>query len=440
MFKKTILLFIIFFISTTSFAYAESPLEINSPAGILMDSATGKVIYEKNPHMQMYPASITKILTAILALEHGNLNDLITASPDAVLTLPAGSSNIGILPGETLSLEDLLFGLMVASGNETANIIAEYVSGSYDDFIKLMNNKLIELGANNTNFVNPNGLHDDNHFTCAYDMAVITKYAMEMPKFREIVATDYYEIPPTNKYNKIRYLSNTHHLINRYRANSNYNYYYKPAIGVKTGFTSKSQHTLVSAANKNEFELIAVVLGANVEGVKINSYEDTINLFEYGFNNYSIQTLVNTNDIVDEANVLHAKNNLKPLLLAETNLKSLLDKNIDKNLIEKETYVNENIKAPVEKGDILGKAIYKYKGEILGEINLISDKNIERDIFLVIISSLLFLLNTIIVKIFLSLLTIYLITGLIVKNSRKKKRLAYKRSNVHYINRYREIR
>ncbi|NLY42595.1 MAG: D-alanyl-D-alanine carboxypeptidase, partial [Clostridiaceae bacterium] len=295
MYKKTaiiitIILCFTYYIPVLSYA-AEAP-EIDCPAAILIDSASGRILYERNMHQKMYPASITKIMTAVLALERGNLKDMVTASLDAVTSVGPGGSHIGILPGETLSLEDLLYGLMVASANDGANVIGEYISGSMDEFVNLMNQRAIELGAINTHFTNTNGMPDDEHVTTAYDMAMIAKHAMTIPKFREIVSTSYYEIEPTEKYKEKRYLSNTNHLINKYRATKSYNYYYEPAIGIKTGYTDQANYTLAGAARKNRIELITVVMGGKAVDGKLQIYEDTIKLLEYGFNNFSTQTIV----------------------------------------------------------------------------------------------------------------------------------------------------
>lgn len=438
--KIAIILLILFIVNILSLpVYAQTP-SINSPSAILIDSATGRILYEKNAHEKMYPASITKIMTAILALESNkNLNDIVTASSEAVLSIERGSSNIGILPGEQLTLEQLLYGLLVASANEGANIIAEYIAGSVDEFVKLMNKRAAELGAKNTHFVNANGLHDDDHYTTAYDMALIARHAMTIPKFRELVNTAYYEIPPTEKYKDTRYLSNTNQLINKYRGTK---YLYESAIGIKTGYTSKAQHTLTAAAKQNGLELIAVVMGAKLEGTKYYSYEDTINLFEYGFNNFSIQTVVKPGEFIEEVPVLEAKNNERVILQTEQPLEALLPNNIDKSAIEKQVYPLANIKAPISKGDVLGFVTFKYDNQELGRVNLIADRNIEQEPMVIVKNKALSILNSLWLKIPAALLGLLILFSIIMRilRSRRKSRYTFARDKrkVRYISKYRK--
>jgi len=427
--KKSIAVFILLFIFTI---YAILPVnaqepEINSPSAILIDASTGRILFEKNIHEKMYPASITKIMTAVLALEKGNLDDMVTASYNSVMSIDAGSSNIGLLPEEQLSLENLLYGLMVNSANEAANIIAEHISGSIDEFVNLMNQRAKELGAYNTHFVNTNGLHDDNHYTTAYDMTLIAKHAMTFPKFREIVQTIIYELPPTNKMKEIRYLSNTNLLINYYKSRK---YIYEPAIGIKTGYTSKAGHTLVAAAKKGDLELISVVMCAKLEGNKNYCYEDTIALFQYGFNDFSIQTVVKSNDVVHEVTVEEAKDNQHVLLLTEKSLSALLPDKVDKSLIVPTINLIDEIKAPVKKNVILGSVSYTYQNQLLGEVNLIADRDVESDPILVIKNRLIQFANKKWVKYTgMVILSLFLIRIAVLKLSPARKR-SYRRRKV----------
>jgi len=412
--------------------YAEAP-DIHSPSAILIDAASGRILFEKNIHEKMYPASITKIMTAILALENGSLEDMVTASYDAVMNIELGSSNIGILPDEQLSLKDLLYGLLITSGNECANIIAGHISGSIEEFVTLMNQRAQELGAKNTHFANTNGLHDDNHYTTAYDMSLIAKHAMTIPTFREIVKTVTYELPPTNKTNERRYLSNTNLLINYYKSKK---YLYQPAIGIKTGYTTKAGHTLVAAAKQGDMELISVVLGATLEGYTNYSYEDTRNLFKYGFSDFSIQTVVNSNDIVDEVIVKESKNNEHVLLLTQQSLSALLPKDIDKNAIVSQVTLNDTIKAPISKNDILGVISYTYNDQLIGQVNLVADRDVERDPFQVFKSKVIACLSVAWVRYILYALVFIIILrtlDVVLKANRKKRRRLRRVRNVKYM-------
>ena len=439
MHKKTIAIFaIIFFMQSIAFAaYAEESI-VESPTAILIDGSTGRILYEKNIHQRMYPASITKIMTAIIALENGNLKDIVTASSKAIQEVEPGSSHIGILPNEQFTLEQLLYALLIASANDGANIIAEHIAGSIDKFVELMNNRAIELGAGNTHFVNTHGYHDDNHYTTAYDVALIARHAMTIPKFKEIVSTATYEIPPTEKCNQIRYLSNTNHLINRYRATRAYNYFYPSATGIKTGYTSKAQHTLVSSAVEKDLKLIAVVMGAECIGNTYYSYKDTLNLFKYGFNNFSTQTIVKANDIIEEMQIKDAKDNEYAILLAEQDLKALLPKNLEKDKILIEIIPQKNISAPISKNDVLATAIYKYDGEVLGTINLISDRDVKIATMALIRNKTIAIVNVLWFKVLEGVFAILLITIVIlrIRKSIRKKRRNYTFARKSYLKYY----
>ena len=181
---------------------------IGSESAVLIDAASGQVLFQKNMNQKAYPASITKIMTGMLALEKGDLSQTVTMSEEAVFSIDRSSAHIALDVDEEITLEQALYALAIASANEAANGIAETVSGSVADFAKEMNQTAVEAGAQNTNFTNPNGLHDDNHYTTAYDMAKITAAALQNPKFAEIFGTEKYDIPPTNKQPETRYLLN----------------------------------------------------------------------------------------------------------------------------------------------------------------------------------------------------------------------------------------
>jgi len=251
--------------------------KIISQSAVLMDAKTGQVLYGKNIHMKLYPASITKILTILLGIENGRLQDKVTMSQEAVSSILQGSSHIALDIGEKISLEQALMAAMLPSANDASNGIAEHISGSISDFALLMNQRAREAGALNSNFVNPHGLHNDKHVSTAYDMAMITRTALQNDKFREIFGTVRYTIPPTNKQSESRDLWATHRMLTTNK------FAYKGVIGGKTGYTKEAQNTLVTVARRGERELIAVVMKSQNTGV----YTDTIALFDYGFNQFN---------------------------------------------------------------------------------------------------------------------------------------------------------
>ena len=257
----------------------EAP-DIVSTAAIVMDATTGQILYAKNSYERMYPASITKIMTALVALEQGDLSSVITMSETAIYGIEPDSNHIALSIGEQITLEQALYAVMLVSANEAALGVAEHIGGSVEGFAELMNQKADELGCINTNFVNPNGLHDANHYTCAYDMALITKAAMANEQLVEIVSSTFYEIPPTNMFEEPRELYQSNRLIRE-----GTEYYYEYCGGGKTGYTLAAQGTLACWAEKDGKKLIATTFEA---GSNADNYNDSIKLFDYYFDNYSV--------------------------------------------------------------------------------------------------------------------------------------------------------
>ena len=263
-----LLIIILTLISTQVFAFS-----VNSPYAILIDANTGRVIYEKNASDKTFPASTTKILSAILVLENCDLSEEVTASYAAVMSIPSGASHAEIRVGETFTVEDLLTASLIQSANDATNILAEYVGGSIDSFVSMMNTRAKELGLTNSNFVNPHGLHDSNHYSSASDLAKLYRYAScEMSNkdvFNEIVSTVRFKLPATSIYSHDTYFTNTNQLIVPNNSSSSKNYYYKYATGGKTGYTSQAKNCLVASATKDGVNLIAVVLGAIIPSLLV---------------------------------------------------------------------------------------------------------------------------------------------------------------------------
>lgn len=252
---------------------------VYAEAAIVMDASTGLILYEKNMNGAYYPASITKILSSLIIIENSSPGEVVTFSRDAVFNVELDSTRIGIDVGEQLTIQQCLYGILLESANEVTYAAAEHVAGSISAFSDMMNEKAKSLGALNSNFVNPHGLPDDNHYTTAYDMALITREAMKNETFRKITGTRTYQIPPTNKQVETRYLRNHHKFILK----NEYNY--DGSIGGKTGFTQKARYTLVTMAKRGDLELICVVLK---DDTSKHQYEDTSKLLDFGFNNFSI--------------------------------------------------------------------------------------------------------------------------------------------------------
>lgn len=251
--------------------------EINAEAAFLFEANTGVVLYAKNIHEHLYPASTTKLMTALLAAENCQMDEMVDFSYDAVFSLEPGSSNMGIDPGQSLPMNECLYGIMVASANEVANAIAEHISGSMDDFAKLMNKRADEMGLKDTHFTNANGLMDENHYTSAYDLAMIAKEAFNNENLTRIVNTSSHHFEATDTQPDDFYVRNKHKLING-------EIEYPGIRGGKTGYTSEAGETLVTCSENEGMKLICVVLKEESP----EQFNDTVKLFDYGFSNFSV--------------------------------------------------------------------------------------------------------------------------------------------------------
>ena len=369
--------------SVPSSSTANANLKIYSDAVIILENKTGKILYEKNSKQKMYPASTTKILTAILAIEKGNLQDKTRVSKSALAEMKSGYSSAYLVEGEELTIEQLLEVLLVHSANDASNVIAEYVSGSIPQFVNLMNNKLQELGCTNTHFVTTNGLHDDNHYTTAKDMAKIARYCMKNATFRKIVSMPRCIIPATNK-SQQRVYKNTNDLI----INTSI-YYYPGCIGIKTGFTSQAKNCLISACSKNGLQTIAVVLGSSItENRRSARYVDSKTLYDYAYANYAFSKIATSGTVQKTIQVKDGTKETKNLdLLLQDDITALVKNGINSNLTP-EIQLNDEISAPIAQNTILGKATYTIDGETYST-NLIASHNVEKDQKMIILLRIL---------------------------------------------------
>lgn len=357
----------------TSTDSTSSELTLTAESAILMDATTGKILYEKNSRTKQYPASITKLMTILLALEHGSLEDEITFSHDAVFSIEPGSAHIAIQEGEILTLEQVLYGIMLRSANECANAAAEYVDGSMEKFAEHMTARAKELGCENTNFVNANGLFDENHYTTAYDMALIAQELLKNETYRSMMSNTYYLIPPTNKQPEERPLHGQHQMLNE-----NSLYYYEPAEGGKTGYTVEAQNTLVTYAKQGDTELIAVVLKCN----GAQHYVDTKTLFEYGFANYQTVKAFSAADLTQNVAITETYKNktttLDTIAVAPaSDVYVTIPKNAAIENITKAVDCLESASVPVAVGDKLGTVVLSLNGEALATVDLTAQKEVK---------------------------------------------------------------
>lgn len=379
-FKRNLLfIFVLFVVIFTNLAYAVEP-QIASGAGILVESSTGKILYEKNAFEKMYPASTTKVMTAILTLENCDLEEKATVSHNAVYSLPVGYVNANLQKGEEMSVKDLLYALLVKSANDAAIVLAEHIGGSVEGFADMMNSKAKEIGCQNTHFVNPNGIHNNDHYSTAYDLYLIASYAMKNDTFRKYVTTTSYTLPATNLYPSTdRICTTTNDMI---RPKSKY--FNENIIGIKTGYTTEAKNCLISAASKNNIELIAVTLygGTNAEGLS-ERYVDTQALFDYGFDDFEFSNFVEQNSVITNIEIENASKDTKSLnLIAKDTLSAYINKDFDITSLEPEINLNENLVAPLSSGSVIGTATYtidniEYTTELLASHDVNKKFNIQ---------------------------------------------------------------
>lgn len=427
----TLIVTLIMIFTYTSSAFAEklAAPTLNAQSAIMIDMKTGKVIFEKSPNEKLYPASTTKILTAIIALEScEDLSEVVTASHAAIDPITLEDSHMGILVGEQLTIEQLIYGMLVYSANDAANVLAVRVAGSIDAFAQMMNEKAKSIGAVNSHFVNPHGFHDDDHYTTASDLATIARYAMTNEKFREVVSTARYIIEPTNKYTETRYLTSTNHLISKYRVAS---HYYAPAIGIKTGYTSKAGNCLVAAAEKDNTQLLTVVLKCTNSGTSSGTFVDTKALFEYGFSNYKYIDVAVNGNVVADSPVYVAKNDTRVAMTVQENVSALLPVDVDvATQVSADIQLNEKIQAPIKTGDALGTVSYSYNGDTLGQTALVAANDVDRNTFLWIFLGIWSFIKS---PIFIIAVIVIVIAALYIRN----RRINNRKRRRSYINKYR---
>lgn len=347
--KATFLLIFLFMVFS-----AETGFALSARSAIVMDAVSGRILFSHNAEERAGMASTTKIMTAITALENSELSSVVTASSAAS---SVEGSSMYLTSGEKLTLEDVLYGLMLVSGNDAATAVAEHVSGSVEKFAELMNRKALEIGAYNTNFTNPHGLSDKNHYTTAHDLALITAYGMKNPGFVKIVSTKTKKIPWQNHdYDRV--------LVNHNKFMSMYD----GCIGVKTGFTKATGRCLVTAVDKNNMRLICVTLNAP------DDWNDHKQLYDTVFSDYMPYKLKNKDEVVITGEL--KKGTAKNINLVCTEDVYIPIKDGEDKNIELVPEVFEDLQAPINKGDVLGKLKVNINGKGCGEFPLCAAENV----------------------------------------------------------------
>lgn len=401
-------------------------VELNSKNILLIEPASGEILFERKPDERVNPASLTKIMTALLIIERGNLDDVVTVKYSALADLHPLSSTANLLVGEEISLRDLLYCVLIASGNDACTVAAEHISGSVEAFVNDMNTRAAELGCENTHFGNPHGLTQENHYTSAHDIYLITLEALKHPLFMEICNTASITIPATNM-SEERYYYTTNHLISRLKLPD---YIYPYAKGIKTGHTTAAGYCLVSSAEKNGLLLVSVVLGAEAEEDtnRLMSFVDTKNLFEWGFDNFSYQTMITTKEPIKEVKIRLAEGTDYVVVTPSTSLEALLpnDFNPDDVVRTVTIYDEDDIIAPITRGQKLGELTLTYMGKEYETLSLVALNSVSRDQTLYYMDQVKTFLAQKWVRYliigFIAFIVIYIIVVIIYNSRRKRSR------------------
>lgn len=365
--------------------------EVKAKAALLVNISTGGedvVYYEKSARDRVYPASITKVMTALLVLEAVDRGDLsldqpITAGSETWLGIPADGSTANIQIGEVLTVEELLYCLLLPSANEAANVLAQAVSGRVASFVSLMNTRATQLGCVGTHFVNPHGIHDADHYTTCYDLYLIAKKAMEYEAFRKVVSTAEITIAPTNLTPKERTYYNTNGLLTHKKYSG---YVFDGCIGIKTGSTSAAGYCLLSAARREGTTLLCVVMGADTvsdeRGTRRYQFSESASLLQWGFDHFSYRSVLDSRDPVAEVGVTLGKEVDSVLIAPADTISALLPDDITSSSFTTRIQKEQTVEAPVEAGQKLGTMTLYLDSKPYGTVDLVAVNSVERSEFL----------------------------------------------------------
>lgn len=380
-FSIIFLLFLIFCLLSpvTTSAYEVTEFEITAKAGALISLDTGEFIYEKNLDKKVYPASITKIMTAVIMLESEkfNKNGKIAMSESALETvLGSGSVVSNLKAGEEISQLDLLYYVLMSSCGDCTYLAAEYYGGSIQNFVSLMNKKAKELKLTGTSYENPVGLHHKDNYTTVRDIYTLTKYALKNDLFKEVTASSRYTVPATNMSGE-RTLTTTNYL-----QNTSTNYYYQYAKGVKTGFTDEAGRCLVSTASYNGYNYMCILMGCPSGGN--HQFKESRDLYRWAFNNFEFKKIADSDEPVCEIPLnLSSETDFAQLYFKEAFVSILPINADDSTIIIKPEFVSDSVDAPIKKGQVLGKAKIYYAEKLIGTVDLVAGEDIDSSAILV---------------------------------------------------------
>ena len=357
------------------------PPELDCKGAILVELNSDSTVYEYNADERLYPASLTKIMTCLLALEHGNLSDQITVNGALFSSMDEDASAIGLEDGEILTLEELLYCVMVPSANDASLVVADHIGGSIEEFVDMMNQKAIELGCTGTHFVNPDGLHDDDHYTTARDMAIITKAALESETFRIICGTAVHELPETNVSPK-EMLYTTNYFLSTILTPD---YYWEKVSGVKTGFTTPAGRCLVTLVEEGEYSYLSVVMGAETyynedDYAVYGSFTESRKLLEYGLDNFTFAAVLSHLSPIAQVPVTSGAVD-SVVVAPEADVNALLPLNYDPEKIQVSYSLDsgESLAAPLTADQVVGTATVTYEGKVVGQTGVRTIASVDRN-------------------------------------------------------------
>ena len=424
-------LLVLFLLSTAALA-AEKPV-VEAKAALLIELNSDTILFEQDADVTVYPASLTKIMTCLLTLENLKLTDTVTVSETALSNLDESGSTADLQVGETLTVDQLLYCMMLSSANEACNVAAEAISGSVDAFVQKMNTRAAELGCTGTHFANPHGLHNEDHYTTARDLSKIARAAIQNNKFREIVSKSSYVVPPTNLHDE-RKLTTTNQLMINLQTNR---YYDSRVNGVKTGFTTPAGRCLIATAESGSISLLSVVCGCDTRvletgDLEFASFPETEKLLNYAFDSFTYAPVLTTLYPVAEIPVSRSAGSNTVSLSPAQELKALMPVDYDAEKLQQTvTLINEDgVTAPVYAGDELGEISVSYEGRQLGTVKLVAIADVARanifGLFQEPTTTAQSWVKT--VLLLLLLVIIVLIVLFLVRNARRKRRRKSSRS------------
>lgn len=416
--KKTISLLLVFVILSVGFLSFETSaanynpdFEITAQGAYMVNLDTDTLIYEKNAHKKLYPASLTKLMTCLLLVENIPDLDNTTITAKAAILGSFSTMNVslaGILAGEVLTARELLYCMLLQSGNEAAAIVADYLGDqSISNFADMMNARAKQLGAVNTNFVNPHGLHDENHYTTTYDMYLIAKECLKHDEILEIASTYSYKLRKTNKRDG-EWLVSTNKMM--LKSSGYYRSYIK---GLKTGTTTPAGKCFASYAENKGYHYLTILLGSKYKdengNVVANNYafSETGALCDWAFDKFSLKTLLSTDKSCAQVELRLSSERDTLLLYPKEKVVALIPDEIDPSSVQIKTYVDTYAKAPIKKGDICGYVEVKLAGEVVGTTDLISSEDVSRSDLLYIGQIVKDVFNSIWIKLAVVLLLLF---------------------------------